>query len=268
RIEEILADISERLTIQQRARDDAYLTADFTSNANDRTAFNIDVEFLGDWPDLLRDAAIAAVEGLSDLIVGDIADFDLGDGTFVDDVAVNLELTEIDGPGGTLASAGPEFIRVDGDLPIFGTARFDMADAEALQASGAPVEQVQADVQQLVTHEVLHVLGFGTIWEGNASVPDLLVETEGGLRFTGPAATRAYAEVFPEIAAADPFSDLGVPVEEELGPGSARGHWDEGVFGDGDIMTPLFDSGEPLTQLTAASLADLGYEVAPEYLLA
>jgi len=54
-----------------------------------------------------------------------------------------------------------------------------------------------------------------------------------------------------------------VPVENDYGPGTKCGHWDQQTF-DTEMMTG-FDSGPgiaaQLSRVTAASLADLGYEV-------
>lgn len=106
------------------------------------------------------------------------------------------------------------------------------------------------------------------MWRTSTCPPSTSEETEeGGLRFTGEAAIAAHAEVFPDLAAADEFSDLGVPVEPGDGlDGSSRSHWDEAVLGDREPMTPTPEGPDggpgPLTDLTVASPADLGHEVA------
>ena len=52
-----------------------------------------------------------------------------------------------------------------------------------------------------------------------------------------------------------------VPIETEGGPGTAEGHWSERVF-DNELMTGWLDSGtNPISRLTIASMADLGYVV-------
>lgn len=79
------------------------------------------------------------------------------------------------------------------------------------------------------------------------------------MRFVGGNAIAAYEAVFPEIAADDPFSDQGAPVEE-FGPGAALSHCDEETFGDDEIMTGFLGAGSnALTDLTIASVEDLGY---------
>ena len=52
-----------------------------------------------------------------------------------------------------------------------------------------------------------------------------------------------------------------VPVANTGGPGTRCGHWREAVFGN-ELMTGFLDTGSnPISRLTIASLADLGYEV-------
>ncbi|MEM7491509.1 MAG: leishmanolysin-related zinc metalloendopeptidase [Pseudomonadota bacterium] len=225
----------------------------YTSGPEDGRGYNIDLTFVGGWSQDLKEAAAMAAETISDVIIGGLPDVTLGDGTRVDDLAITMTLDDIDGDFGTLAFAGPTSIRGLGELPATGIATFDTADATTLQDAG--------EFATVALHEMLHVLGFGTLWE--IAGFDLLEDTADGPRFTGEAAIAAYEAAFPEIAAADPFSDLGVPVEDRFGTGSDRGHWDEAVFGDAELMTPALDFGgdNTLTDLTIASLADLGYVV-------
>ena len=53
-----------------------------------------------------------------------------------------------------------------------------------------------------------------------------------------------------------------MPVENEAGPGSGDAHWRESVFNT-ELMTPFFDRDvpNPLSEVTIASLKDLGYGV-------
>ena len=85
-----------------------------------------------------------------------------------------------------------------------------------------------------------------------------LLTGEGGEdpRFIGPQATSEYNALFG-------VAESGVPVEGlPSGPGSADSHWRESVFGN-EIMTPALGSGTtfPLSRVTIAALADMGYEV-------
>ena len=53
-----------------------------------------------------------------------------------------------------------------------------------------------------------------------------------------------------------------MPVEADGGSGTRLSHWDETVF-DTELMTGWYNSGEtnPLSRITVASMADLGYQV-------
>ena len=54
-----------------------------------------------------------------------------------------------------------------------------------------------------------------------------------------------------------------VPIEDQFGPGTQCGHWDEGVF-DNELMSPALDSPvDPISEVTVESLGDMGYTVDP-----
>jgi len=158
----------------------------------------------------------------------------------IDDLMVDASITAIDGIGGTLGSAGPCYIRSVGGLPVYGVMRFDSADVVGLEASGQ-----FADV---VLHEMGHVLGYGTVWAS----PLLAGAGTSDPRITGAASTAAWQAL---------GGTGGVPVENGGGPGTADAHWRETTF-DRELMTGYLDSGSnPLSALTIASLADIGYGV-------
>lgn len=162
----------------------------------------------------------------------------------VDDVVIDISTTAIDGDGGILARAGPCLIATVDGLARFGVMEFDLADIGDLFAGGT--------LDDVIVHEMGHVLGIGTLWD---SVPTGSLITgvgTGDPRFLG---ARAGAE----------WSALGrtgtVPVEATGGPGTADSHWRESVFGN-ELMTGFINAGSnPLSRLTIASLADLGYLV-------
>ena len=75
----------------------------------------------------------------------------------IDDISITATLEAIDGVGGVLGSAGPREIRGDGTyLPSSGAMRFDIADADDMLANG--------QWESVVLHEMMHALGFGTLW--------------------------------------------------------------------------------------------------------
>jgi hypothetical protein len=157
----------------------------------------------------------------------------------VDDVMIDATVTPIDGPGGILGAAGPCVVRTAGGLTVYGVMQFDSADAAALEAAG--------QFDEVVLHEMGHVLGFGTSWGS------LLVGAGGSNPgFVGSVAAGAWQA----IGGTGP-----VPVENTGGIGTADGHWRESVFGT-ELMTGYLGAGAaPLSTVTIGSLADLGYQV-------
>ncbi|GAA0576486.1 hypothetical protein GCM10009416_13880 [Craurococcus roseus] len=204
--------------------------------------FNIEIEFVGALDAALQPAFMAAEARIEAAVLGDLPDVALPSvggaaAAVVDDLVIQVELPAMDGPGGAFGLAGPTLLRGDSLLPASAQMRFDGADAAALAAQGV--------WDEVVLHEMLHCLGFGVLW-----APKGLV---AGAGYTGPAAMAEYAA----MGGAGP-----VPVEITGGPGTAGLHWSEAAFG-AELMTGWIDDAGPLSRLTVASLADLGYGLAP-----
>ena len=197
-------------------------------------------EATGD-PDLREVIEREPVAGDRD-IVGDLPDVMTSQG-LVDDVLIDASAPAIDGPGGILGQASTREIRSGSFLPAYGVMRFDSADLVVLEASG--------QLLSVILHEMGHVIGIGTIW----SLKGLLSGAGGSdPRFTGAGATAEYNAIFGTSAAS-------VPVENTGGSGSRDSHWRESVFGN-ELMTGFLNLGtSPLSRVTVASLADLGYSV-------
>jgi hypothetical protein len=167
----------------------------------------------------------------------------------VDDVLILVNLTTIDGPGGVLGAAGPCYVRNVGSLTVMGLMRFDTDDLDQLESAGL--------LRAVILHEMGHVLGFGTLWPdlGLLAGPALLGGNDP--HFTG---TLARAE-FDANGGLGYSGGLKVPVEDTGGAGTADSHWRESVFGR-ELMTGFVDAGvNPLSSISVASLADLGYTV-------
>ncbi|MGZ9809198.1 leishmanolysin-related zinc metalloendopeptidase [Pseudoroseicyclus sp. H15] len=217
--------------------------------------FNIEVVFKGDgWTETLQSAFIKAAEYLSTIITGDVPDAFRG---LIDDIRINAQISDIDGPGQVLGQAGPLLFRGSSSLPTFGKMEFDVADAEDFDAMDL--------FDDIVVHEMMHVLGLGTIWE----MLDLVVgNTRLGMRFTGENAKIAYQNELSAISSEDRFAWLGVPVETDGGPGTAGGHWDDDTFLN-ELMTGFIGSPDDVgdyvspnyvSSMTVAQFEDLGYE--------
>lgn len=161
--------------------------------------------------------------------------------TAVDDLVIDVQVAPNDGPGGVLGNAGPCILGSDG-LTRVGSMSFDSADIATLAAGG--------QLQDVVLHEMGHVLGIGTLWTNVAGL------TSG---FNGPDPRFLGARAVASWSALGRSG--GVPVEADGGPGTAYGHWDETTFGN-ELMTGWINNGaNPLSTVSVASLADLGYRV-------
>lgn len=161
----------------------------------------------------------------------------------IDDVLIFAAIKGIDGPGNVLASAGPCFIRITdiGDMTAVGVMNFDSADLETL-AAGASLEDV-------ITHEMLHVVGIGTLWDNNRS----LIGSGG---YVGANAMRECRAAGGEVACA-----ISVPLENEGGAGTVNAHWRETKFNT-ELMTGFLDAGtNPFSKITIGGLQDLGFDV-------
>lgn len=188
----------------------------------------------------------------------------------VDDVIIYIAFVPIDGPGGTVGQAGPCFLRdfdpagslEPGDLPFLGGMRFDEDDLEALEALNI--------LDDVILHEMGHILGFGTVWNAMGLLQDPSTPTSCPDPMNPPPFADTHMDGTEAIAAMQALESTGgtytggarVPAENdvcEFGSGSLNGHWRESVF-DEELMTPALElPTNPLSTLTIASMEDLGY---------
>ncbi|CAA9378493.1 MAG: hypothetical protein AVDCRST_MAG89-5194 [uncultured Gemmatimonadetes bacterium] len=190
--------------------------------------------------------------------VGAIPENACGDGTpsanqTYDDLLVFAGVADIDGPGQVLGQAGPCFLRNTSSLPVIGVMEFDVADLNALEASGR--------LSAVILHEMGHVLGIGTLWSylgllQNPSTAGAPLDTY----YTGVGGIAG----FNAIGGNTYTGGQKVPVENTGGAGTMNGHWRESVLKN-ELMTGFLNSNvaNPLSVLTARSLSDLGYVVDP-----
>jgi hypothetical protein len=220
------------------------------------SAFEITLVFSGSITDPQKAVFESAAARWAELIVGDVPDSSLtksanacgaGDPAFdgaIDDVVIYATVEPIDGAGSILGSAGPCYIRSGSGLTRYGIMRFDSADVGGL---GDAFEDV-------ILHEMGHVLGIGTLW----SYLNLLSYSGGSCQassdptFTGSGAVGEWSAL---------TGSGDVPVEDSGGSGTKCGHWEETVFNN-ELMTGYLDGGSnPISRMTVASLDDLGYGV-------
>lgn len=192
------------------------------------------------------------------LITGDLPDVVLNRpssechpeiGETVDDLLVFIEVLPIDGNRGSLAFGGPCLVRNVTRLPVVGRIRIDEADLGRMESNGT--------LEAVILHEMGHVLGLGTdLWLLAGLLRDASLPPADGIdpHFIGPQAVAAF-----DSAGGTDYAGGKVPVADVGGAGSQDSHWRESVM-QAELMTPVVTSGaNPLSAITLASLADLGY---------
>ncbi|MCY4376034.1 MAG: hypothetical protein OXC31_19955 [Spirochaetaceae bacterium] len=238
------------------------------------TSFDIELRYLGTEPTATqRNTIRGAADVWERAITGDLprriiinSTWECEDrdpsafGDYLDDLRIDIRLRRIDGAGGAIASAGL-CVRRTGGLPVIGDVTLDTSDLESLGTAG---------LGRVAVHEMAHVLGFGPFsgWRARLKNPALGYVPGPGqpaladTHFTGPSAITAFDE-----AGGTSHTGAKVPVENDTGRyglGSLDVHWREAVFAN-EVMTASIsiDSGEsqPLSKVTIAALADLGYSV-------
>ncbi len=240
----------------------ATLSADVTAVV--QTDFHIDVRFFGpDMTDAQKALFTNAAARISAVIVGSIPDVSYSglpvsaacgvsglptlDET-IHSIVIYASVQSIDGPSGILAESGPCMLRNGGGFfPSVAVMLFDSDDLASIDAKGI--------LQDVITHEMLHSVGFGTIWDlkGLLLAGGTLNSAFGGVQ----ARTGCVGDGGAAVCANT------VPVENDGVPGTADSHWRESTFGS-ELMTGFVNfGGMPFSAITVGSLADLGYTVNP-----
>jgi hypothetical protein len=170
----------------------------------------------------------------------------LVDGTATDDLIIIVSIEPIDGPGGVLGMAGPCLVRSgEGGLPPLGVVILDSEDL--IPRAG------DQEVTHIISHEIGHVLGFGTLWNHGGRTLRTGTGTSDP-RFVGQSAVQEWRAL---------GGQGDVPVEDQGGSGTRDSHWRKTVFGT-ERMTG-YSSGknvfQPLSRVSVASFVDLGYAV-------
>jgi hypothetical protein len=176
---------------------------------------------------------------------------------YVDDLKIKVIITTIDGPGNILGQAAPCAARAGNNLPAFGFMQFDIDDVATLEGNN--------QFDDVVLHEMGHVLGIGGLWDDFGLLRDSTgalsgcPDTPNDPYFSGMGADTAFFYNGGSTYA----GGYTVPVEGGFGDGTRCVHWRESVLDD-ELMTGFSEapgSAMPLSQVTARSLADMGYAV-------
>lgn len=199
------------------------------------------------------------------LIVGDVIDhpsipdesFDWFGNTWpgnswnvpIDDVLIGYSFEYVDGPDGVLGFAGPLYVRnaktnvgeTKAVTTISAVMKFDIDDFINLDPN---------DLDLVIIHEMGHALGIGSLWSNfrcGLSCPN------GNQTYQCQKAQWEYQQIMR--------NDRSLLLEA-----GKCSHWAESSFNSStssELMTPYFESGkfQPITRVSLAALADLGYEV-------
>lgn len=238
------------------------------------TDFSITLRYVGTPPTgAVAQAFTDAVNRITAMIVGELPDAQIGTtaspfnisacnsaltgvtplNEVVDDVIIYASVTTIDGVGQVLGSAGPCLTRTTGGLTGLGTMRFDVADLDNLANNGR--------LTDVITHEMLHVVGLGTLWTSRGLLADRdlpTVRVTGALAAFTCANELGGASVCPGAVPAENCLDLAPSVT--CGAGTQNSHWKESIFVT-ELMTGYAGATNQLSKMTIQGLADLGYSV-------
>ena len=160
-------------------------------------------------------------------------------------IVLFVQVAPIDGVYNIIGSAGPCITRSANWIPIAGSMTFDSADMDFMLTTGI--------LPGVVLHEMMHTIGFGTIW-GPGQLNLVPAPYSSDPRYFGSNGMSAYAA----LGAADAAS--GVPVENIGGPGSVGSHWRESVF-QTELMTSVATGSMMMSRVTVGALRDFGYDV-------
>ena len=235
------------------------------------TTYHVEIRYYGPEPSAAVraafDAAVGRIQAIvaADLIATQVNNVNIAPDSVcgvpgttlnetIDDLVIYATIKTIDGVGKVQASSGPCLVRKTNKLPAVGRMEMDVDDLNQLATSNR--------LNAVVLHEMLHVVGFGTIWE--EVTPSRLSDAGGAdPRFTGPQAIDGC-----NAAGGSSICVGGVPVENctginNCGAGTRDSHWRELTFRT-EIMTGFLENATtpmPLSTMTIQSLADLGYSV-------
>lgn len=226
----------------------------YFARANDQVAleladttspYTIEVRFLGGLNETQKQSFKTAADRWCKIIVGDLPSVNV-DGEIIDDLLILAQGSNIDGPGGILGQAGPTHLRPSNAgsaafLPAKGKMAFDTADLDKMEQDGT--------LNDVITHEMGHVIGIGTIWNRKS-----LLNGAGtpNPTFTGQAAMVEYGILKGSN------SPVAVPVENTGGDGTRDSHWRETIFRNELMSGFIAARGNPISKVTVASLQDIG----------
>lgn len=238
-------------------------------NATVRTSYKVDLRFFGRTLTSSQSAlftnAAARIRGLvtgqpplvngsgaSPSSCGATGVADLTSADIIDGVLIYASIDSIDGKDSVLAQSGPCYVRSDTDVrTAIGIMKFDSADINSLDVNG--------NLQEVILHEMLHVVGIGSYWDSLPGNKNLLINYGTNVAYIGAGGIAGCKA----LGALNTCSS-SVPVEgTQGGDGTINSHWRETTFGN-ELMTGFLNRGtNPLSVMSIRSLEDLGYVTNP-----
>lgn len=207
-------------------------------------------------PTPAQNSVLATGRKIELIVTGDISDISLNGGGTATDCAITTDVvddlflcTKWDAniTGNTLGFASLRLVRsantADAGLTVAGQINLR-----------TNIDNNAVTLQKVVEHEILHILGIGTLWDREDLGKDL-VNNKDSPNCNYKAATKAGA-AFHDI------SGCGDTVDIPMQPGTCA-HWDKTCFGGTELMESTFvQARNPnISAITVASLEDLGYTV-------
>jgi hypothetical protein len=240
---------------------------DFSAQVLAGSGYEIDLRLLTTATDSQWAAFTGAADRIAQVVVGQLPPMDLtgltcggtpgGDTALhgsVQNLLILVWIHPIDGGGKILGQAGPCVARSGSSFPSVGFMELDSADLASLETSGK--------LQSVILHEMLHVVGFGTMWDLHSPS---LISGAGTVdsAFTGAGALAAAtgSNFAPSTWTSVPLENCGALSPTPCGAGTQDSHWLEPTFKN-ELMTGwLSGLTQPFSATTVGSLADLGYTV-------
>lgn len=228
--------------------------------------FDIELRFNSNVPQVVQAAAAQAVARIKQFIIGDLPDQSInavadgcsaGAGVVnqsIDDILILVRMESLGTASGTIAFAGfcTPVRTASPFLPFIG---FLAVNADVLPT----IQSDNSFAVAVMTHELMHAMGFGTFWQPFGSTPlaNLLQGVGSGTpMFIGAQSRAAYVAAFGS-------TPVGVPVEGSFGAGTANSHWRESSLRT-ELMTGFAEvpgTVMPLSAISIGAMGDIGYQV-------
>lgn len=231
------------------------LSQTLTATVAPAAAYSVCVRFVGEPTLRQRQAVTTAVQRWQRVIVSHVQSSQLTEpanrcfsgaptiNEVVEDLLVFVRITALDGPGNAVARASPCTVHLPSTLTQMGQIQLDSADMELLLGQGT--------LDNLITHELGHVLGFGTVWSSLGLISGTASDDP---IFTGASARAQFLQLFSAYASSP------VPVENTGDSGTRDSHWRHSVFNN-ELMQGIITADMPMSRVTVGSLGDIGYAV-------